>query len=313
MRKKRGRKTILIVPPQAKSVKSLRLQLLLGLLFLSLVVIGYAGLLFPFSDLSLDIAEQNHRNNLIRQNRLLADNIDSSLILLGKLREQVTKLENKRDMIHPVASLPDDALVDEHNGDGYSEYLEIEHELLLQYLSGRFEILHSFIYELSKDQNLFERVPVCWPIPDYAHITRRFGEARDPFTGKQKMHHGIDFAAQVGTPVIATASGVVARVENDPVWGRRITINHQDGFRTVYAHLGSVQVGRGRRVRRGDVIGTIGLSGLTTGPHVHYELWRNNKQVDPEDFFFPQVEFSGREVYLTDAEILELYLKQSEP
>ena len=77
------------------------------------------------------------------------------------------------------------------------------------------------------------------------------------------------------------------RVEKDAVWGNRIVIAHADSISTVYAHLGTVSTASGRTVKRGEVIGTIGYSGLTTGPHVHYEILKNGVAVDPESFFYP--------------------------
>ena len=107
---------------------------------------------------------------------------------------------------------------------------------------------------------------------------------------KEKRHQGIDFVALPGTPVCATASGNVRSVENDPIWGNRVIIEHAAGFSTVYAHLGSIQVVLGDQVKRGRQIGTVGQSGITTEPHVHYEVRRNGEAMDPEDLFFPTID-----------------------
>jgi murein DD-endopeptidase MepM/ murein hydrolase activator NlpD len=111
---------------------------------------------------------------------------------------------------------------------------------------------------------------------------------KDPFTGDLKDHKGIDFSAKRGTPVIATASGVVDLVENHKYWGNRIRIKHRYGFSSVYAHLGTVNVRMDQKVKKGDEIGTIGLSGLTIGPHLHYEIRRHGTLIDPENYFFPE-------------------------
>jgi murein DD-endopeptidase MepM/ murein hydrolase activator NlpD len=79
----------------------------------------------------------------------------------------------------------------------------------------------------------------------------------------------------------------VLLVEKHCRWGWRIKLNHKYGFSTVYAHLGTVHVVNGKRVKRGDVIATVGISGLTTGPHLHYEVWQKGKQVNPLDYIFP--------------------------
>ena len=138
--------------------------------------------------------------------------------------------------------------------------------------------------------NVFDTIPVIPPVASGSYvISRRYGMDRDPFTGQQKMHYGTDFAAELGVPVNATAAGVVARVESDPLWGRRVTIAHGRSFRTVYAHLGTVRVAQGKAVKRGEEIGTVGMSGLTTGTHVHYEIWHRDRAVNPEEYLFPMM------------------------
>lgn len=89
------------------------------------------------------------------------------------------------------------------------------------------------------------------------------------------------------------ACGWVSLCENDPAWGRRLVIDHAGSISTVYAHLGSVKTATGRNVRKGEVVGFIGLSGQTTGPHLHYEIRRNGVPADPGPFFFPFANTGG--------------------
>jgi murein DD-endopeptidase MepM/ murein hydrolase activator NlpD len=109
----------------------------------------------------------------------------------------------------------------------------------------------------------------------------------DPFTSEKKMHYGLDYVAEEGTPVIATATGTVTRIENNPVWGIVIEISFGYEYRAVYAHLGSYLVSKGRTVKRGQIIGTIGMSGLSTGPHLHYEVLREGVRINPQEILFP--------------------------
>jgi murein DD-endopeptidase MepM/ murein hydrolase activator NlpD len=141
--------------------------------------------------------------------------------------------------------------------------------------------------KLGGRNDLFDNIPVCNPLPGLAVVCRRFDVERDPFSGRKKIHRGVDIAATTGTPVIATASGTVSCSEDGPVWGKRVVIEHGNDFRTVYAHLGSLAVVRGQKVKRGAVIGTVGCTGFATGPHVHYEIWRRGRAVDPERYFYP--------------------------
>jgi murein DD-endopeptidase MepM/ murein hydrolase activator NlpD len=174
----------------------------------------------------------------------------------------------------------------------------MEPSALLSYLDERKDFILDFASKAGGGRNLFESLPVNYPVgASESIISKRFGTGRDPFTGKDKMHYGVDFAAETGTPVRASASGTVTLVEDDPIWGKRIVVTHAQGYRTIYAHLGTVRTVQGRAVKRGDLIGTIGLSGLTTGPHVHFELWYKDRVLNPEEYFFPtqskQLVYSG--------------------
>jgi murein DD-endopeptidase MepM/ murein hydrolase activator NlpD len=118
---------------------------------------------------------------------------------------------------------------------------------------------------------------------DGARVTSGFGKRRHPVLGFTRMHQGIDFAAPTGTPILAAADGVVERIGWAGGYGRLIALRHIDGTETRYAHLSAFARGlkRGGRVAQGEVIGRVGSSGASTGPHLHYEILEAGKQVDP--------------------------------
>lgn len=95
------------------------------------------------------------------------------------------------------------------------------------------------------------------------------------------MHEGIDFAANIGTPVIVTADGVVSQVVYSPAYGRMVTVDHGYGYMTLYAHNSKVLVKVGQRLKRGDKIARVGNTGQSTGPHLHYEVHLNGVPIDP--------------------------------
>ncbi|MDG5815990.1 M23 family metallopeptidase [Chitinispirillales bacterium ANBcel5] len=282
------KRTILFVPSQGKSIKAFRVRLPVAILLICIITIGISGFFIPFNQFSYSAAEQNEKKNLKEQNEHLFQNIVSTVKLLHNLRDQVNSLDHMKGEMAEISEFPEE-LSAIRRGEHFLNPADMSSGVLLVYLSEREKFIRQFASLFSESDNVFEEIPVIKPVGTNTVVTRMYGVARDPFSSEKKMHYGIDFAGEIGTPVISTADGVVSRIENDPIWGRRIIINHGRNFRTVYAHLGSVTVGRGRRVKRGDQIGTIGLSGLTTGPHVHYEVWRNNRPVDPEDYFFPQL------------------------
>ena len=121
--------------------------------------------------------------------------------------------------------------------------------------------------------------PSIWPV--LGHITDGFGARLDPFSGEGAFHTGVDVAADYGAPVHATADGMVVSAEQHVGYGRVVVVDHGFGLTTWYAHLSSYAVVTGTRVKRGEVIGYAGISGRSTGPHVHYEVRMNNAPVNP--------------------------------
>lgn len=124
--------------------------------------------------------------------------------------------------------------------------------------------------------------PAIWPV--LGHITDSFGERLDPFSGEGAFHTGVDVAADYGAPVHATADGVATIAENHAGYGRLVVIDHGFGITTWYAHLSAFSVIPGARIKRGEVVGYTGISGRSTGPHVHYEVRMNNAPVNPSRY-----------------------------
>jgi murein DD-endopeptidase MepM/ murein hydrolase activator NlpD len=115
-------------------------------------------------------------------------------------------------------------------------------------------------------------------------ISSYFGEREDPFDGQETFHKGVDFAGAKGSTVVAVAAGVVTWAGERSGFGKMIEINHGDGYVTRYGHNEKTLVSVGDTVKRGDAIGLMGSTGRSTGPHVHFEVLRNGRQVDPLSF-----------------------------
>lgn len=118
---------------------------------------------------------------------------------------------------------------------------------------------------------------------DGAHVTSGFGMRRHPVLGFSRVHHGIDFAAPRGTPVFAAADGRVEQVGRNGGYGLAVRLRHPAGYETLYGHLSAFARGlrRGQQVRQGEVIGRVGSTGLSTGPHLHYEVAQDGQSVNP--------------------------------
>ncbi|MFZ5942359.1 MAG: peptidoglycan DD-metalloendopeptidase family protein [Bacteroidota bacterium] len=132
-------------------------------------------------------------------------------------------------------------------------------------------------------------LPAIQPIdnPDLTRTASGFGERIHPIYKINKFHSGMDFTAPVGTPVRATGDGVVEIAEASKRGsGNRIVIDHGYGYKTIYSYLDEIKVRPGRKVRRGDEIGTVGNTGLSVAPHLHYEVELNGKLVNPVNYYF---------------------------
>jgi murein DD-endopeptidase MepM/ murein hydrolase activator NlpD len=142
------------------------------------------------------------------------------------------------------------------------------------------ESLSSIKTILREIQHLENITPSIWPTRTRT-ITSGFGVRRDPFTGRPSFHAGIDIAGNRRDPVFSTAQGVVQFVGSDGTHGKYIIINHSNGIRTVYMHLSKIIVNAGEQVEKGQTIGLVGSTGRSTGPHLHYEVHKDYREINP--------------------------------
>jgi len=216
-----------------------------------------------------------------KQNRHLVSTIE-------KLRPNMTAIDTSYKEHRKLLYIPKRAARNEKRNLTAIDSLSIRG--LVGYSNTLLEFFGDIAKNASTPQGKWQRLPLVFPLADNTKyvIKRPFAESLpDPFTGTMKAHLGIDLAAENGTPVLAPADGEVVFVsERDVFWGRTIKIAHADGYETLYAHLGTILVRHGQRVRRGTIIGTVGESGWATGPHLHYELIKNGVHLDPQIYNF---------------------------
>jgi murein DD-endopeptidase MepM/ murein hydrolase activator NlpD len=132
---------------------------------------------------------------------------------------------------------------------------------------------------LQGKKEILTHTPSIWPTMGW--VTSGFGFRTNPFTGLTQMHEGIDISNRVGTPIVASADGIISDVGNDWVHGRILVLSHGFGMMTSYSHLSQVTVRVGEKVKRGQKVAEIGMTGRTTGPHLHYEVKINGIPVNP--------------------------------
>jgi len=158
--------------------------------------------------------------------------------------------------------------------------------LLTAYQEKSFNAIETMVKNKEK---LMAAIPAIQPVSDkdLKRIASGFGTRIDPVYKVPKFHAGLDFTAPVGTPIYATADGVVKEAGyNSGGYGNRVIINHGFGYETLYGHMYKIKARAGEKVLRGEVIGYVGSTGKSTGPHCHYEVHRNNAPVDPVYYFY---------------------------
>jgi murein DD-endopeptidase MepM/ murein hydrolase activator NlpD len=208
---------------------------------------------------------------------------------LGSLATEVSALYGLRQN-HSVKSAANAVASPETTGSGFSDtsYTQSFDELSslrTTALSGELTQAYAMGINPMTSGGNWEHLlnaPSLWPV--MGRITSSFGERQDPFNGEGAFHAGIDIATAFGTPVRAPADGVVLKAGRGEGFGREIVIDHGSGIKTLYGHLSGFAVTAGERVRRGQVIGYLGDSGRSTGPHLHYEVLIHDAPVNPHKY-----------------------------
>ena len=146
------------------------------------------------------------------------------------------------------------------------------------------------IIELAKNKSkMLASIPAIQPVAnkDLKRMTSGYGYRIHPIYKTRKMHYGMDYSAKVGTEIYATGDGVISKVKRSKRgYGNYVKINHGFGYETLYAHMSRYIVKKGQKVKRGEVIGYVGNSGISTAPHLHYEVRKDNKKINPVNFYF---------------------------
>ena len=153
-------------------------------------------------------------------------------------------------------------------------------------------------------EELLEAIPSIQPIKneDLKRMASGYGYRTDPFTKKRRMHWGMDFTAKRGTPIYATGNGVIKRADNrSSGYGKHIRIDHGFGYVSLYAHLNAYNVRVGEKVKRGDLIGFVGSTGRSVGPHLHYEIFKNKTKINPLNFYYGNLSAEEYDILVNQA------------
>jgi murein DD-endopeptidase MepM/ murein hydrolase activator NlpD len=243
-----------------------------------------------------------------KQMAQIAHDRDVQVASLGALANEVASLyglkQNRLAAAKPApaanaAAAPTPANLaqaDSVNQQQVTQSIDQFYALRAQALSGRVSraLEGGLTPSFAGDWTQFADAPSMWPIE--GPVTSSFGEREDPFNGEGAFHSGIDISAPFGTPVRATADGEVSDAAMGAGYGREVVLNHGHDVMTVYGHLSAIAVLPGQHVARGEVVGYVGQTGRSTGPHLHYEVRVHNVPVNPHKYLrvtFAQVSKLG--------------------
>lgn len=225
------------------------------------------------------IAELEHDKRELMQDKQRFD------LTVDELHRKLARFENQAVQIAAelgIENLPSAAPgagggIDggDSGGDPYSEDFEA--------LSSRARSLDDSFEQI--DEAWQERVRMLASTPSLLPVrgwfSHGYGWRKDPFTGKRAFHRGIDIVAPAGTPILASADGVVTAAGRDGGYGKKVDLSHGYGYLTRYAHMSEVLVRPGQRITRGETIGRVGSTGRSTSPHLHYEVFRDGRRINP--------------------------------
>jgi len=168
--------------------------------------------------------------------------------------------------------------------------------------------LNTVLGEAIEKQRFLACRPSINPISpaDPYWLTSNYGLRKDPFTGKRSAHHGIDLAGPVGLDIHCTGAGTVVEAKmNSYGYGKEVVVDHGFGYTTIYAHLHDINVETGQKLKRGEVVGTLGSTGRSTGPHLHYEIRKDGRAVNPYYFFYENLSIDEYSLLASKASVPE--------
>ena len=229
---------------------------------------------------------------------LHAKKIDQLSNILGEIQERDNNIYRLYFEVNPIPKEQREA-----GFGGVNRYKALEgfdNSEMVKGVTEKMDILSKQLYIQSKSldeivglaedkEKLLAAIPAIQPVEN-EHLTRMasgYGWRSDPFTKARKMHYGMDFTAPRGTPVYASGDGTVTRVDQGSAgYGKHIRIDHGYGYVSLYAHLSSYNVRRRQKVKRGDIIGYVGNTGRSQAPHLHYEIHKNGRKINPINFYY---------------------------
>jgi murein DD-endopeptidase MepM/ murein hydrolase activator NlpD len=262
-------------------------------LFVGLLVFSVTSLVHSYTHQRSQLVDRNlelvnHNSQLSRRNSALAKEAMHILQQVESLETQIQELRHRAGLPDAEPNAMDEQSLTPQPRAGAQHRAETVLNLVKARLPQLVqEVRHEVKPTLQQTLAWEEAQPQGLPLGSKVEISSRYGWRSNPFGWSQEFqefHQGIDFVAPYGSPVHATAAGVVQRATWDEGFGNYVVIEHSDTHSTLYAHLAALKVGQGTQVRRYQVIGYLGSTGRSSGPHLHYEVHRHDRPIDPAQY-----------------------------
>ena len=260
---------------------------------------------------AIELAEEN--SELLAQYKVLSKKVDESLLILEDIEQRDDNLYRVLLEAEPVSS--DSRKVSYNGTNRYEDLMTMPNAELVINTAQKIDLLERKLYvqtrsfnevvEFTREQELrIKAMPAIQPVAnkDLKRTASGYGYRTDPVYHVRKFHYGMDFACDTGTPVYATADGVVKYAKWKTAYGYLVEIDHGYGYVTRYAHLSKMLVKQGQKVVRGEEIAKAGSTGKSTGPHLHYEVLVDGKNVNPVNYYFMDLDAEQYEEMIQMAE-----------
>lgn len=298
---------LILISDKTSDIHQMRINRNLLYVVSAILFVGLVAGFFLLSEYYSQNIYTKRLDRLKSDNEILVDKILENEKRMDELLEQLESIKFQDNLLRDLVKLP--RIHDDVRKVGVGGTMSEDDESRLEYLlpgegydlfntSRKMDFINrvlnlealSFAEMLGQaDQDIqrYRSYPAIHPVdPEVCKLSSDFGMRSDPINRKKQFHDGHDFSGRTGTPVYATADGVVKASKYYGTFGNYIEIDHGYGYKTVYGHLSKRKVNGGEKITRGQMIGAMGNTGKSTAPHLHYGVIYKRKDVDPADFYF---------------------------
>lgn len=295
--------TLLLIPENKSSIKKIKISNIYLKSIVALLVIGFLSLIYFSYDYVRIRGDAAELTKLQHLSTVQKEQINLLAAKIGDFKKKMADIKQFDKKIRIMTNIDNGRKNGQFLGMGgpvttenmmESKIAETERALIDNIHKNMDQLLEEANYQedsfkellefLKKQKSVLASTPSIWPVMGW--VTSEFGYRISPFTGKREFHRGIDIATKMGEEVLAPAAGVIAKRSYQADMGNMLLIDHGNGISTCYGHLSSIAAKKGSKVARGDVLGQVGSSGRSTGPHLHYGIRVNDVYVNPKKYLF---------------------------